>query len=299
MGSGFNRASFLAGLSASSALAACASNSSVPAPGGAAGAAGSGSGSSGSGSGSGGSGSGGSGSGPNATATVAPPGAVVQTPLTIDATKTDLPAGTPVYVYIIGQIGNGTFYRLDAGGTPKVMTPADNTNAAFTFPGSSQLSSSAAFAISQNYPSAWADYSIPVSLTSATQISLAKITAANIPGLGTGTSAFSGRIYVSVGLPKLPFTSVSGGYTAPVFSNPPGYLTVFDWIEFSYDSNGNFNGNTTQVDQFGFPLMLTGSPGGSLQGALSTSRPSIMSGFASGTAPFGSSLLVSVPSAAT
>src|SRR6185312_13714473 len=108
-------------------------------------------------------------------------------------------------------------------------------------PGSNQLSASAASAIAQNYPSAWADYSIQVSQTAPSQISLAKINTSNIPGLGTGTSAFSGRIYVSVGIPKLPFTVTSGGFTAPIFTAPPGYLTLFDWIEFSYDSLGNFN----------------------------------------------------------
>lgn len=292
----FNRAKFLAALSASGALAACAGTAGVPAPGGssaAGGGSGSGSGSGGSGSGGsgGGSGSGGSGGGSGSSGSV-------RIPLTIDASQTDLPAGTAIYAYIIGQIGNNVFYRLDANGIPRQMTSADNTNAAFTFPGSSSLSSSTVQAVSQNYPTAWADYSIPITLGSTTRISLANITAANIPGLGTGTSAFSGRIFISVGVPKLPITSVSGGYTAPVFLNPPGNLTLFDWIEFSYDSLGNFNGNTTQVDQFGLPLMLNGTPGGSLQGRLSTSRPSIMSSFASGAAPFDSSLLVAVPGAA-
>lgn len=276
----FNRANFLAGLSASSALAACSSSSSVPTvsnPG--------------SGSGSG------SGSGANGSPTSAP-GSSVQTPLAINATQTDLPSGTPVYMYVIGLVGS-TFYRLDASGIPRVLNVSDNTIPAFTFPGSSQLSAAAASAIGQSYPNQWADYSIPVSLTSPTQISLANINSKNIPGLGTGTAAFSGRIYVSVGIPKLPFTVTSGGYTAPIFTAPPGYLTLFDWIEFSYDSLGNFNGNTTQVDQFGFSLMLNGTPGGTQQGQLSTSRPAIMSSFATGSAPFGgSSLLVSVPAAA-
>jgi hypothetical protein len=272
MQSAFNRAGFLAGLSATSALTACASSSAVPAAAGAS-------------------------SGPNASPTIAPPGSVVPTPITHDPTKSDLPSGTPIYLYIIGLVGS-TFYRLDASGTPHALSVSDNTIPALTFPGSNQLSASAASAIAQNYPSAWADYSIQVSQTAPSQISLAKINTSNIPGLGTGTSAFSGRIYVSVGIPKLPFTVTSGGFTAPIFTAPPGYLTLFDWIEFSYDSLGNFNGNTTQVDQFGFSLMLNGTPGGTVQGQQSSSRPTIMNAFAAAAEPFGPSLLVPIPSQA-
>lgn len=225
---------------------------------------------------------------------------VVATPLTIDATQTDVPSGTQVYAYIVGLVAStNTFYRIDATGMPHALSTADNTQPAGTFPGSSALSSSAASALAANYPSAWADYSIPVSLTSTTKISLANINPTTMPGLGTGTSAFSGRIYLSVGVPKLPFTATAGGYTAPVFTTQPGYLTLFDWIEFSYDSAGNFNGNTTQVDQFGLPLTLTGTPGGTLQGVLTASRSTIMNAALSAVSGLGSATLsVMVPSAA-
>ncbi|MGO1072517.1 beta-1,3-glucanase family protein [Lysobacter sp. CA199] len=198
-------------------------------------------------------------------------------PLILDATQTDLAADVPVYAYIVGLV-QGVFYRLDAAGLPYPMNVNDNTQAAGGFPGSDSLDSAAIAALAPNYPSAWADYSIPVSRNApATQLDLSQINTANIPGLSTGTNAFSGRIYVSVGLPPLPFTVQTSGYTAPVpYPDGPGSQCLFDWIEFSYDSEGNFNGNTTQVDQFGFAMSLNGAPGGSLQGLMSVSRDTLL-----------------------
>ena len=220
-------------------------------------------------------------------------------PLTIDATNSGLPAGTPVYAYIVGLVNSpaSTYYRLDANGMPHVMSTGDNTNPAGTFPGSGSLPPAAVAVLAQNYPLAWADYSIPVSLTEPTTINLANINPTNCPGLGTGTAAFSGRVYISIGVPKLPFSPVNGGYTAPVFENPPGYYTLFDWIEFSFDSETNFNGNTTQVNQFGFELTLNGAPGGTLQGVLNQPRATILNAFGSClSGPFGNGVLqIAVP----
>lgn len=221
-------------------------------------------------------------------------------PLTVDATGAGLATGTLVYMYVVGLVAaadGNTFYRLDASGMPQAMSTSDNTNAAGTFPDSNLLSPSAAAVIAQNYALAWADYSIPVSLTAPTSINLANINPTNCPGLGTGTAAFSGRVYVSIGIPRLPFSPISGGYTAPLPIGFPGSYTLFDWIEFSYDSEGNFNGNTTQVDQFGFELTLDGTPGGTLQGKLNQSRCAIMEAFGSSlSAPFGDGVLqVAVP----
>lgn len=216
-------------------------------------------------------------------------------PLTVDATQAGLAAGTPVFMYVIGLINTGTtktYYRLDAGGMPRVMSASDNTNAAGTFPDSGSLDPDAAAVIAQSYTMDWADYSIPVSLTAPTPINLANINPMNCPGLGTGTAAFSGRVYVSIGVPRLPFSPNDSGYTAPVPLAFPGPYTLFDWIEFSFDSATNFNGNTTQVDQFGFELMLDGEPGGTLQGQLTQSRSTIMNAFGAGlAAPFGGGVL--------
>lgn len=229
-------------------------------------------------------------------------GAVPGAQLIIDLTQTDLPLGTPVYVYIVGLV-TSTYYRIDVNGNPKEMALADNTILANTFPNMGTLSTDAQKAIAPNYPSNWADYSIPVEVGSNLILNLGNINTQTIPGLGTGTSAFSGRIYISVGVPKLPFTVQDSGYTAPVFGNGsgvPGSLNLYDWIEFSYDSEGNFNGNTTQVNQFGFPILLTGTTTDGTtyptQGALNTSRPDIMNTIAAANAPFGNTgVMVSVP----
>ena len=274
--SGINRRTFLISLGASGLAAACGG--------------GSGDGSSNrNGSGSSGSGSGGApspASSPNpASSPSGPSGSTAKVPLTIDATKTDLPANTPVYAYIVGEVkstsGVVTQYRLDATGTPHMMSAADNTNAAGTFPGSNQIAQADAAFLQGNYTQTWADYSIPVSLTAPTIIDLGNLTPGTLPGLGTGTAAFSGRVYISVGVPRLPFSPIdSANYTAPVPWAFPGMYTLFDWIEFSYDSNSAFNGNTTQVDQFGFPLYLNGTPGGTQQGVFNRSRPAIFTAIA-------------------
>ncbi|HEX6039201.1 beta-1,3-glucanase family protein [Longimicrobium sp.] len=223
-------------------------------------------------------------------------------PLTVDATQAGLSANTPVSMYVVGLVSaaTDTYYRLDSTGTPQVMSEADSTNAAGTFPGSGALPAGAATALAANYPLAWADYGIPVSLTETTVIDLSSINTTNCPGLGTGTAAFSGRVYVAIGAAPLPFTPQDNGYTAPVPSGGPGALSLFDWIEFSYDSEGNFNGNTTQVDQFGFELHLDGTPGGTLQGVLNQSRSDIMDAFGNALAsPFGQGVLqVAVPAGA-
>ncbi|WP_144063499.1 beta-1,3-glucanase family protein [Caballeronia insecticola] len=224
-----------------------------------------------------------------------------KTPLTLDLTQTDLPAGTAVYAYVIGEVSlasGNTQYWIDSTGTPHVMSAADNTIPAKTFPGSSALPGSEAAALAETYPNAWADYSIPLTVGSSFALDLSKLNATTIPGLGTGTAAFSGRIYVSVGVPKLPFTALgSSQYTAPVTVGGPGSLTLFDWIEFSFDSNGNFNGNTTQVDQFGFPLLLNGTPGGTLQGQYNVSRPAIIDAVSNLPAAFYMPQTVAAPSA--
>lgn len=221
--------------------------------------------------------------------------------LIIDLTQSGLPSDTPVYVYCVGQVGS-TFYYLDNDFMPQVMSTSDNTEAAGTFPGMDQLSTPAQQTLAANYPQAWANWSIQVEVGTTLVLCLGNINTANIPGLGTGTSAFSGRVYFSIGIPILPFTVQSNGtYTQPVWTGFPGSLTLFDWIEFSYDSEGNFNGNTSQVNQFGFPLMLTGYPMGGqaqpIQGVFDIPRADILNEIAAGPAPFwGSGVAIPIPS---
>jgi len=197
-------------------------------------------------------------------------------------------------------------YRVDASGTVHLLGIADNNIAANSFPNSNLLTNpSDVTAIGLTYPSAWANYSIPLSLTNPTIIDLSNINTANIPNLGTGNNAFSGRIYISLGVPTLPFTVLAANTISPnPFAGPslvagtPGALCLFDWFEFSIDSNGILNGNTTQVDQFGFPLTITATPGGPAQGALNVTRTALMNDVANFPAPFTNVLTVPVTVAA-
>ncbi|WP_186203100.1 glycoside hydrolase family 64 protein [Burkholderia gladioli] len=89
----------------------------------------------------------------------------------------------------------------------------------------------------------YANYSIPFSQCKS--VTVAAITSA--------------RLYLTVGstLYLQAVGNPATGYTGPNIENPtdPNIDVVFDFVEF--DSNGaNFFGNTTRVDQFGFPLRL-------------------------------------------
>lgn len=286
---------FLTLVASSVAVAACGGGGGSPAPG-----AGSGS---------------GSGGGTNSGSGSSTPPANIKIPLTIDLTQANLPVGTAtvVYAYIIGGLytdaaqKNFKTYRLDPAGDVKAIVPptndgtgnpipltGDNTIAAKTFPdpnGSVNATDTATINAS-NYPTDWADYAIPLSLTSPNYLELGNITPATIPGLGTGNNAFSMRIYLSVGIPKLPFTaqlpytSTAGvtyenPYAGPGFdTGAPGALCLFDWFECSIDSNGVLNGNSTYVDQFGMPLIVNAQPGGTPQGELTISRTQVLSNIA-------------------
>lgn len=217
-------------------------------------------------------------------------------PLIIDASTAatgDL-AGVPVYAYIIGmvKIPQQVFYWYDfAQNKPVLMMTGDNQIAA----GSTAYGLSGSNATA-NYPNIWANYaSSRLETGCATVVAdLASFNANNIKDLGTGDSAFSGRIYISVGTPLLPFTprdssnnaqpatsTQAAQYTAPALtSGTPGALCLYDWLEFSYDVNGALNINTTQVDQYGFSISMTATGTdvtGGEQGIYNKSRSTILS----------------------
>ena len=245
-------------------------------------------------------GTGGGGTSSKGTSAAVCAGSSAAIPLTIDASvgATGIPVNVPMYAYIVGltAAGGNIYYRYNnILNKPVAMNPgADNTQAAGTCAGMTTGGVSA----NTNCPTVWADYSIPLDRSCATLIAdLASFNGSNLPGLGTGTNAFSGRIYISVGKPLIPFTPRSGnpstgttgavatGYTAPgLASGTPGSLCLFDWLEFSFDSNQALNINTTQVDQFGFPISMTatgaGVTGGE-QGVMNTSRSGIFTSLAS------------------
>ena len=85
-----------------------------------------------------------------------------------------------------------------------------------------ELPTKAQQSIAENYPLPWADWGIPVCVGCNLILNLGAINTSNIPTLGTWAAAFSGRIHLSVGVPKLPFTVQKNGYTAPVFGGVSG-----------------------------------------------------------------------------
>ncbi|WP_446743421.1 malectin domain-containing carbohydrate-binding protein [Silvibacterium acidisoli] len=72
----------------------------------------------------------------------------------------------------------------------------------------------------------------------------------------------SGRIYISEGSPLymsiVPAANGPNGYAGPnpLNGTDPNLNVHYDWYEFTYGANGSIFINTTQVDQFGLPLLL-------------------------------------------
>jgi hypothetical protein len=64
----------------------------------------------------------------------------------------------------------------------------------------------------------------------------------------------SGRIFLSVGSPCY-IKTYDDGFAGPDINNPtdPNRDVYFDFVEFTFN-DGGYNGNTTRVDQFGFPI---------------------------------------------
>ncbi len=226
--------------------------------------------------------------------------------LLIDASvdATGIPANIPIYAYITGlvKIPGQVFYRYDSAmGRPVEMSTRDNTIT------DSLKIETGLYGVNytKNYPTPWANYSIPLSRSDVTVVAdLASFNNANIPGYGSGAAAFSGRIWISVGKPLLPFTPRVGadfegagtvdGYTTPVVAaDGIGSLCFYDWMEFSFDVNGLLYINTTQVDQYGFPVSAAATGDnvhGSPQGVFNKKRSEILAALASLDAPFNTSI---------
>lgn len=64
----------------------------------------------------------------------------------------------------------------------------------------------------------------------------------------------SGRMFLSVGSPCY-IKTYNDGFAGPDINNPtdPNRDIYFDFVEFTVDATG-YHGNTTRVDQFGFPI---------------------------------------------
>lgn len=237
-----------------------------------------------------------------------------QIPLVIDAsvTATGIPANVPIYAYIVGLVpqadGTDNYYHYvntmgTVGGTHSVQLMNMNDNTQPLCNGSNTVGGLTGVTGQSNYPTVWADYSIELDRTCATVVAdLADFN--NLPNIGTGTNAFSGRVYFSVGAPKIPFapnaTYSSGkvsGYAAPNFLTGTGSYCLFDWLEFSWTpSITNCFLDATQVDQFGFPVSywMNGNTAG-LQGVYNKPRSTIINYFKQFTAGQEFNNLVYVP----
>jgi hypothetical protein len=175
-----------------------------------------------------------------------------------DLTKTDLPAGTQVYAYVVGQIGTtAAYYWFNASGGQngfQQMSRSDNQYSSTKYPSSMAAAAAYQSELELCYQSPWADYSIPLTVGQKTSLNLFA-SAKGLPGLGTGKAAFGGRIFLSVGPLKLPISGDPSAPTLPAIVQGPGMYCLYDWMEFSIDNSGTLYLNTTQVDQFGFQLI--------------------------------------------
>ena len=96
-----------------------------------------------------------------------------------------------------------------------------------------------------------------------------------------------GRIFLSMKEPLyLAISSDNSGWAGPNPTNPsdPNYNTVYDWYEMTFKNGAvPFGGNTTQVDQFGFPFSFTvtqNSTGFSATAGMTLSRDQVFQQFA-------------------
>lgn len=230
-------------------------------------------------------------------------GGTFQIPLTVDASvaATGIPADIPIYAYIVGLVpqadGTNNYYHYvnDLSGLPgthsvSLMQMSDNNQAACT--GTNVVGGLTGVTGISNYPTTWANYGIKLSRTCATQLAdLADFN--NLPNIGSGNNAFSGRVWFSVGTPIIPFTPNAtypdgrvSGYASPNFTSGVGASCLFDWLEFSWTpSITNCFLDSTQVDQFGFPMSYWMNGNSSAkQGVYNKTRSSIISYFSQFTA---------------
>ncbi|MCH9734220.1 MAG: hypothetical protein K0U78_06665, partial [Actinomycetia bacterium] len=86
-------------------------------------------------------------------------------------------------------------------------------------------------------------------------------TVADAGNLRIPPELLGGRIYVSLGEPLyIAISDDNTGWASPDPANlaDPNFDTIYDWYELSFKNGAvPFGGNTTQVDQFGFPFTFT------------------------------------------
>jgi hypothetical protein len=116
---------------------------------------------------------------------------------------------------------------------------------------------------------------------------LAQASTVNIP-----TSTVGGRVYVSVGSPVyIPVSQDDQGWGGPDLRNPldPNADVYYDWYEYTYVWNQvPFGGNTTQVDQFSFPMtarLVQTSSGFDSTVGITRTRDQVFGGYQSFVSP--------------
>jgi hypothetical protein len=148
-------------------------------------------------------------------------------PLTFQNNTRGAWADNQIYVFIIGQSQPGRWSYLKADGT---LAPINHLEA--SAPG--HLTKNG-----QNYANM-------------------SFTIAAAPTVLLPLDLQGARIYISLGSPLyIPIAPNDSGWGGPNVNNPndPNAKTYFDWYEFTYAAGRvPFGGNTTQVDQFGFPM---------------------------------------------
>lgn len=132
-----------------------------------------------------------------------------------------------IYVTVLGQVTPGQWSYMKANGT---MTHIDHLDA-----------------------------SAPGHLTkNGVNYGNMSFTLAQAGTVPSPTQIRGGRIYLSVGSPLyIPVSPDDQGWGGPDLRNPadPDSDVYYDWYEYTYvNGQVSYGGNTTQVDQFGFPM---------------------------------------------
>ncbi|WP_406458398.1 beta-1,3-glucanase family protein [Streptomyces sp. NBC_00876] len=136
--------------------------------------------------------------------------------------------GSQIYITVLGQVTPGQWSYMRADGTMAHISHLDAT-------GPGHLVKNGV-----NYP----DMSFTLTQSGG-----------SVP---SPTPIRGGRIYVSLGSPMyIPVSPDDQGWGGPDLRNPndPNTDVYYDWYEYTYvHGHVAFGGNTTQVDQFGFPM---------------------------------------------
>ncbi|MFD8985536.1 glycoside hydrolase family 64 protein [Streptomyces sp. NPDC059564] len=171
-------------------------------------------------------------------------------------------ADTRIYVTVLGQVTPGQWSYMRSDGT---MTHINHLDA--TAPG--HLTKKGV-----NYPN--------MSFTLAQA-------GGRVP---SPASIRGGRIYISLGSPLyLPVSPDDQGWGGPDLRNPadPNSDVYYDWYEYTYvQGQVAFGGNTTQVDQFGFPMtsrLQQASSGHDSTRGITLGRAQVMDRYAAAAGP--------------